>query len=196
MKTDWKLLLPYYENSPTHIPDYGHETIFPLETINDIFEQLKDLVGKRKVFYIDNCLDSEVWTKVRNGNHHDDHIIGTITAIEKNVYKYGSPVHHIYAKVETDEKYDCLPLDRAYSLNIGLESCKNCWEPYPACADGWTPVDYKQPFSVKSCTVKGLYFKTLFNHNLERTALGDGLREYYSLMGMSMLMMIPGRSYM
>jgi hypothetical protein len=196
MKTDWKLILACY--SPYQpITFFDQEGVeITKKVLDDIYNQLKSMINNRNVFLIPSSEDDEKFHKTADkhdghrGHHHDDYIIGNIINIQKNIKNYISPTtDHIYAKVSIDKKFNWLPL-RSYGLHIGLNYKFTTFEEYG------NPYNYylveKKNFVIKSCKVKGLYFKQLYNPNKENK---DSLQDYYRLRSLSMLIYLPGVSY-
>ena len=129
-----------------------------------------------------------------NGYHHDDHIIGTLTNVEKNIPGYlfydTKPAYtdsrdNVYVKIQINDQFKCLPF-RAYGLNIGLDCDFTKFKSYKT-----DPMDYTEKFEIESCKVKGLYFGELDNFN----HFNNSLSNYYGIRGLGMFIYMPGRAY-
>jgi hypothetical protein len=214
MKIDWRLLLDDHpHNGRIMLPDWVGEKVYVnLETRDSIFKQLQDLVGKRVVDLIPG--DEEDWEKYSAHTnldgpatswtpeqHQAARKIGILTEVAMNVDNYVSPTSSIFAKVELDERWKDIQW-KAYELHIGIEGEK--WEngvkpiefePYETVDDKWTPTEaaWKNGFTIKSCIVKGVYFKKARNSNDH--GFDRGLRNYYHQRSIGRFIYLPGRAY-
>lgn len=213
MKTDWRMLLDDHPRDGRIIlPDcMGDKVYVNLEARDSIYKQLQDLVGKRVVELVPG--DKEDWEKYSTrtnlpgevtdwtpAQHQASRKIGVLTDVTKNVNNYMSPVNDIFAKVETDEVWDDFQW-KSYELHIGLDdewkdNIKPIeFEPYETLDDGYAPTEsaWKNGFTIKSCRVRGLYFKRA--HNKNDHDFDVRLRNYYHLRELWMYIYLPGRCY-
>ena len=184
------------------------------ELLDNIFAQIQAIVGQRKILFLAGDRDKDLWyslfpkrVKFKNlqksnpdenwhdfwnkygvdgtGDDYNDHIIGTLTAVDRNPVGYTDPIDGVYVQIEVDEQFKPLPF-RAYELHVGLDDTFTKFKPHKE------PISYNEKFEIESCKVKGLYFKEFDNFNHVN---GPTLSNYYGLRTLGMYIYLPGRAY-
>ncbi len=159
------------------------------ELLDNIFAQLQSMVGQRNILFLAGDRDRDLWRSYFTGGSYsqdyNEHIVGTLTAVDRNPVGYIDPADEIYVQIEVDDKFKSLPL-KAYELHVGLDFQFTKFKPYEE------PITYKEKFEIESCKVKGLYFKEFDNFNHIH---GASMSNYYGLRALGMYIYIPGRCY-
>lgn len=203
-------------NASAHYPEFKGfpEVNVTKELLDNIANQLQEMVGQRKIFFLAGDRDNDLWRSLfpkrvqfenlkkvnpdehwydfwqkygldGTGDHYDDYIIGTLTAVSRNPVGYRDPVDGIYVQIEIDEQFKPLPF-RAYELHVGLDDAFTKFKPYKE------PITYKEKFEIESCKVRGLYFREIDNINHVN---GQTMSNYYGLRRLGMYIYLPGRCY-
>lgn len=177
------------------ILDY-HGVRFPSPIMEDIYRQVESLVGQRVVYFVPSINDTDKfrelggdkWVPLDELKNHtpeenkkvweESYKIGTLVALREN--------NGIEVKVSIDEKFQVFPF-QSYGLFLGIDSNHTRFDFYNK------PIDYKERFVVKSCKIKGFYFKAINNPN--GVDFHTGLNTYYKCRMLDMFMYLPGRAY-
>jgi hypothetical protein len=198
----WKNII-WRETSdvPGRYTTHSHfrSVVIPDDVVWNIYDQLVALKGHEVVYFIPGDDDADllghIAGKSSGQNHYDQskirmptsQIVGSLVDVAKKSDAC-EMTEHIWVKVQIKDDLKHLPF-RGYALHLGLKSDKNEWvNPSPILTkEGW-------PMSVlKSCVVKGLYWKALDTHN--HWFGRYHMFSYYNQRSMDLYIYEPGRCY-
>lgn len=175
--------------------------VIPDDVVWSIYDQLVALKGQEVVYFVPGDDDADLLGHIadqpgRIGQTSYDptrirlpksQIVGSLVDVAKKS-DLCQMDEHVWVKVQIKDDLKHLPF-RGYALNVGLKSDKNVWvDPSPILTkEGW-------PMSVlKSCVVKGLYWKALDTHNHYFGRYH--CFSYYNQRSLDMYIYEPGRCY-
>ena len=175
--------------------DY-HDVRFLSPVMDDIYWQVKSLLGQRVIYFVPSITDADkfkelggdLWVPLDELKKHppeenkkvweESCKIGTLKSVKEN--------NGIEVRVSIDDKFQVFPF-QSYGLYLGIDSNHIQFEPYDE------PFDYSKKFVVKSCKIKGLYFKAVDNPN--GVDFDTRMNNYYTCRMLEMFMYLPGRAY-
>lgn len=200
----WKQLLWIESPENSKIGRYttliDFPVILPFDVTNSIREQLINLKGKECVYFIPgandwdlmgypNKCDGFVGDIVYNPQFKiltDSQIVGSLYDVAETDDLHVSK-HHLYVKVNIKNDFKNILPFRGYQLHIGLNSDFTTWEDYQIDNGG-----YKKNV-IKSCVVKGVYWKEMPNNNHR---FGECfMAPYYNQRNLGLYVYEPGRCY-